>query len=103
MSAFEDYLTSIGYEKFAIERKGKNVAKVRIDKTYYSTMDGCWAFYIKDGKEIMFGLNEFGKPPTLIHPRPKGCFWDDEMNRVLKENTPEEVYKMIYDSIPNVS
>ena len=37
-----------------------------------STMNngGVTTHFIKDDKEIIFGLNEYKKPPTLISPRP---------------------------------
>lgn len=40
--------------------------------------------WVKGGKEIIFGLHERGKPPTLICPRPDGVYTDDEINRILK-------------------
>jgi len=51
--------------------------------------------FIKDGKEIIWGLNERHKPPTLVYPRPKGVNTDDEMNKILLDNDSETIYNMI--------
>ena len=38
---------------------------------YYSSIipGGVWSRYVKDGIEVIVGLNEKGYPPTLIYPR----------------------------------
>jgi len=74
----------------------------------YSSMrkDGLDSRYKKGDLVFIWGLNEFGKPPTLIHPRPKiismvkdkvGYFeyLDDVMNECLKVFPHEEIYEGI--------
>lgn len=43
--------------------------------------------FIKDNLEVIYGLNEKNKPPTLISPRPNDVYSDDEMNRKLLVNS----------------
>jgi hypothetical protein len=76
----------------------------------YSTMQegGLDVIYIKGNKKIIYGLNEFKKPPTLISPRPKikavinGKEFDersdDAMNICLKEEKPENIYDAMFDT-----
>ena len=68
---------------------------------------------IEDRKgEIIFGLHEFKKPPTLVFPRPKieitrldekgkkiikTDIYDDSMNIVLSNIDFEEIFKAMYD------
>ena len=44
---------------------------------------------MKEGFQIWWGLNEKDHPPPLVSPRPKGIFFDDDMNEYLL-NTPFE-------------
>jgi hypothetical protein len=65
----------------------------------FSTMrDGGLAiFYVKDNdfdNPIIWGLHEFGKPPTLIKPRPKHLS-DNEMNRMLANQNHYEIFELI--------
>lgn len=67
--------------------------------------------YIKDNIEIIWGLHEANKPPTLISPRPNilvetkkdskiikiNQLRDDAMNICLKEETAEDIYKALFD------
>lgn len=77
----------------------------------YSTMQGGGIDirYIKDNIEIIWGLHEFKKPPTLIYPRPriilinKNGFTlneinDDAMNICLKKESNEDIYKAMFDN-----
>jgi len=50
--------------------------------------------FIKGDREIVWGLNEVKKPPTLVWPRP----WDtdDETNQNLLKLSNEEIYKLIW-------
>ena len=62
--------------------------------------------------EIIFGLHEAKKPPTLIYPRPRieikrikdgkiiieGEYLDDSMNIVLNYVPHEEIFKAMYDN-----
>ncbi len=99
MTPFENYLISIGYKRcrqmgspkrgyhFEDSPEGYSFSKMEPGRLSY--------FYIKGENVIEFGLHEYQKPPTLIWPKPKGCFMDDDMNRMLKEKTPEEIYKLL--------
>lgn len=100
MSGFEEYLKSIGFAPFKLvyeNRKYEMVPLTGKELGSFSTMvpgrlDNRW---LKDGKEIIFGLHKEGKPPTLVYPRPAGVVSDDIMNQLLKEKTPEEIYNLI--------
>lgn len=121
------------FEKFLIEEKGwlwfkYNVKTSRFYKSEHhtvSTTDNLVIYYIhKDNKRlldkierneeiikedlsgniIIFGLNEYKKPPTLIYPRPwifnpsndnVNAIYDDEMNKILATTPFEELYKQI--------
>ena len=86
----------------------------------YSTMikDGIFTELThSDGRVIYWGLNEIGKPPTLINPRPKilrktnmqNClskeaverigneFFDNNMNYCLHKEKPEDIFKAMFD------
>lgn len=99
MSNFEEYLVSIGYERFWMPVRGVKEAKdlrlvrPRVSKNGkvqygFSTMNVIRYEYYKDPSiiktidsgelpenrsnyAIIYGLHELGKGPTLIHPRPK--------------------------------
>lgn len=74
--------------------------------------------FVKDedfDNEIIWGLGEMKKPPTLLYPRPsikvkryrkygedeyvmnEDQTRDDSMNLVLQKETPETIYKAMYD------
>ena len=123
MSIFEQYLHLIGFRPFKKVAEGKKSNRTytmvpinEIECGFFSTMvpgrlENIW---VKDDKQIHWGLHEANKPPTLVWPRPVeripvihkgiGCisisrFDDDHMNRLLKEKTPEEIFKMIESSL----
>ena len=111
MTKFEEYLLSIGYNRFFLNNKNELEPAVG----YHLSSLGVLSYrYIKDDRHIVFGLSDNGKPPTLIHPRPSitigkeyiiDGLWhselvkggDDEMNRVLFDNSPEYVYEAIFN------
>lgn len=102
MTPFEQYLISIGYKRY------RNGIEITDAKDYhFSTMEpgGLYYEYIKDGFiTLWFGLNERHKPPTLVGPR-KNLYQiinithdgseDDNVNRLLKEYSPEQLYEII--------
>jgi len=62
--------------------------------------------FIKDGKEIVWGLNERGKPPTLhwptsFIPNNNLTLTDDTIIRYLKDTNPETVYNQILTHYDN--
>jgi len=95
MTAFEQYLIEQGFERMVFK-----VGELVAQKNYLlSSMGDIDYRYIKEEKQIIFGLHEKDRPPTLIYPRPfiksndpnVYSFSDDAMNRVLMKYTPEEV------------
>ena len=102
MTFFEQYLFSIGYKPYkkVYEKKQWSYVELKIeDVSKFSTMesgriDNRWVLNNDFDKEIIFGLHERNKPPTLIYPRPKNID-DDEMNILLKTTSPKEVYNLI--------
>lgn len=116
MKHFTKYLTEdLGFIPFRYVN-GKFVENKIND---FSTMinGGLHLIYIKDDIKIWWGLNELGKPPTLVAPRPKinlkidtskydGIFirnsicevFDDAMNVCLKKESPELIYKALFDN-----
>jgi hypothetical protein len=57
--------------------------------------------------QIVFGLHEVGKPPTLIYPRPRILVkredrtyneqYDDSMNLALQNESFEDILNAIFD------
>lgn len=99
MSSFLlDIIIEDGFELY----QGKNLD--------YSSMrkDGLDSRYRKGDMIFIWGLNEAGHPPTLIHPRPKILskylgsenigfyeFFDDVMNKCLSTFSHEDIYQGI--------
>jgi hypothetical protein len=136
MNAFEKYLLDNNYIKFKsvfVSSKKEFVLKQTNEETF-STMGNLHYAYVKKNhltiksedepiiltkdqinklpKIIFFGLNEVGKPPTLISPRPispikSTCingkitfefyYGDDQINRVLQQVD----FKDILDCVEN--
>lgn len=64
MTDFEKYITDLGYVRC--------IGSIPTNNYCYSTLRDIQYTYIKeDYTPIIFGLNQKGFPPTLIHPRPK--------------------------------
>lgn len=104
MQKFINYLVKEGFE---IKHKQKSVD--------FSTMGDIRKYYEKGDIKIIIGLHEAGKPPTLIHPRPKirvrktnenseyrytmfNQGFDDAMNICLRNETPEKIFKALFDN-----
>lgn len=93
----------IGFEKY-LQSQGWVVEGGY--KTPTSSQPGCLInLWKKDGLTITVGLNEVGKPPTVIYPR-----WivriapcvlrkinDDEMNRALLKIPNSEIYDKLLE------
>lgn len=93
MHRFESYLINKGYIKFIFDAKSRKYKKtnhhtlstmVNLDHRYIHESETNLLNKIKEGKsvgsgisnedrsmEVCFGLYEVGKPPVLIHPRPR--------------------------------
>jgi hypothetical protein len=73
----------------------------KFDNHYSSVENGMIDFrFLKDGKEVIWGLRERHKPPTLSYPInfiPDLTTWpnDDEINKYLSSKPHEEVYQEI--------
>lgn len=83
---------------------------VNIDHRYFHNSDLIALNKIVNGKvlercdkkgEIIFGLNEFGKPATLISPRPRigMLITDDLMNNLLSQVEHEVILKAMYSDL----
>lgn len=134
MTGFENFLIDKGYIKFAFDaEKGKYYQP---GNYVISTMSNLGHLYIhesdinllskiNEGKstrnnsitledrknEIIYGLHEKNKPPTLIQPRPKIKVkrkkedniviedeqYDDSMNITLQQIEYETIFKGMYD------
>lgn len=129
MTQFEQMLLDKGYIKHVFNCKKMEFEKpkthtistmINLDHRYFHKNDENILQKIESGKdftpedrkgEICFGLNEVGKPPTLISPRPRievrrihegnivieNEQYDDSMNIVLKEIPHDEIFKAMYD------
>ena len=112
----------VGFQQYLLDKGYKPYRRLHNDdgEPYYgdlklrdfSTMvsGGLDIRYIKDDdfdNQIIYGLSEFRKPPTLIYPRPgmykkveggvKYYNDDNSMNKVLGSYTHEEIYEAIYN------
>jgi hypothetical protein len=110
MSAFEQYLISLGFQKMVQNPLTQELRPA--GDTILSTL-GCIAYCYHHEKfgSVFYGLNEYGKPPTLVSPRPNirhitlsDNYWivrseqeDDFMNIVLNRHTPQEVFEAMFD------
>lgn len=133
MTKFEEFLIDKGYLMFAFDAKKGIYYKpkthvissmVNLGHIYIHSSDINLLNKIENNEEItnedcvnqiVFGLREAYKPPTLIYPRPKikvqrkeivdneEYFWieneslDDSMNIVLSKIDFEEIFKAMYD------
>jgi hypothetical protein len=129
MTSFENFLIEKGYIRFAFDAaKGKYYQP----KLYViSTMSNLGHLYIHESdvnllskikedksitpedrkNEIIFGLHEKDRPPTLIYPRPRIKIkrtkedkiiieneqYDDSMNIVLQKENFNQILKAMYD------
>lgn len=76
------------------------------DDTFTTMVSGgLCIFYINGKKIVCYGLHEFGKPPSLISPRPKyktnidlsELTPQDITNRLIKKYTNEEIYNAMFN------
>ena len=114
MTQFEQMLIDKGYIKYIFNcktmkyeiAKGHVISTMQnLDYRYFHKSD------INKQNEICFGLNEYGKPATLISPRPRikvkrtvngkqsiqNELFDDSMNIVLKNYSNEYIFNAMYD------
>lgn len=47
-----------------------------------------------DGRIIIWGLHEKGKPPTLIYPRL--AYFDDKINKILNTNNHKDIFDSMF-------
>ena len=140
MTQFEQMLQNKGYVKHILNcktmkyelAKGHNISTLvnlahsyfhRDDKIILQKISNSIPVFVEDVTlstitledrkgEIIFGLHESKKPPTLIYPRPRieikrikdgkvvteGEYLDDSMNIVLNCIPHEEIFKAMYDN-----
>ena len=115
MTKFEEMLIDKGYIRYIFNCKTN---KYEVAKNYIlSTSENIDHRYIdnNDGNflnQIVFGLHEEKKPPTLIYPRPNikvkrrndvgrvviyDNFCDDNMNVILQQFSPETIFEAMFD------
>ena len=124
MTKFEQFLIGQGYVKFVFNCKTKkfDLAEGHVISTMVNLNH--WYFHESmpiesqiprfighEKQAICFGLNEAGKPPTLISPRPRievkklvngkqiveNELSDDSMNVALSQLPAKEVYRALLD------
>ena len=96
--SFPDFLILKGWQPFRkVNIKNEWVYQPCEFKNEYSTLITGYLDYrfLKDGKEIIWGLNEAYKPPTLCSPRSDNYMSDNEMNKIILEKTNEELYEIV--------
>lgn len=135
MTKFEEFLIDKGYIMFSFNAKEMKYYKpkahiistmVNLGHIYIHNSDTNLLNKIEQGKsvmeadftwedrkkEIVFGLREKDKPPTLISPRPKirvkrfrkkievieNQDYDDSMNIVLSKIDFEDIFEAMYDN-----
>lgn len=140
MTQFEQMLLNRGYIKYILNCKtmryelarGHNISTLvnlahsyfhKDDKIILQKISNSIPVFVEEGTlptitledrkgEIIFGLHESKKPPTLIYPRPRieikrikdgkiiieGEYLDDSMNIVLNYVPHEEIFKAMYDN-----
>jgi hypothetical protein len=130
MTRFENFLIDKGYIMYVLDCKEMKYKKakqhiistmVNLDHRYIHNSDTILLDKINKGKSVMdddftwddrrneicFGLREYGKPPTLISPRPRIRIKtkdkilteqdDDAMNIVFLKIDYEDIFKAMYD------
>ena len=109
MTGLENYLIEQGYTRYHYDHK--TMSLVKSEGYLLSTMGNLDYRYVLDDdfdNQIIFGLNEKGKPATLIYPRPnirvqKGSQFigneeDNAMNTVLMNFSHEDILDAIKDA-----
>jgi len=96
MKHITQILIDNGFKTYRKVYKNKQFHLVECEyNSHFSTESGCLDYrFIKDGLEVVYGLHEQNKPPTLIHPRPSKVYNDNDMNELLM-NDSLEVYNTI--------
>ena len=92
----EEYLKEKGYVKHIYNCK---TGKLELpgEFTILSTMGNLDWRYVKEGCEtVIYGLNEVGKPPVLIHPKPWSLI-HKEFNGVTRFNISDDVIHRIFE------
>lgn len=114
----QDYLIKKGYIGYRAVFEKNNLVFKKNTMGYFSTMvnGGLDIRYVKDSdfkNAIIYGLNERGKPPTLVYPRPKiylkkycevskTTIWlsetmDDAMNYCLYKESFDDIFKAMFN------
>jgi len=118
------YILNMKTGKFEIPERHSISSISNLDQRYIHKDDKEFLDYINNGvrhtemsqdvlsRQIVFGLSEYEKPPTLISPRPKirilrtkedgtvsveNEAYDDSMNVILEHISPEKIYFAMYN------
>lgn len=111
---FTSYLTEeLGFKGF--RNTGNGLVENKINDFSTTVPGGIHIIYVKDDVSVIWGLSEYGKPPTLVYPRPNiknkhvdnspakfcigGVFFnqDDDINKILSKYRNEEIYNAMFD------
>ena len=109
MTGFELFLISKGYHRYRYNFDTQRLDYVPNGHTI-STMSNLDYRYIhadNPSVQIVYGLHEVGKPPTLIYPRPRilvkredrtyNELYDDSMNLALQNESFDDILNAIFD------
>lgn len=117
MTKFEQFLVDRGFTKSTFNPKRQSSkyhpAKSTHTLSTLSNLDYRYTHLNYEGLEIVFGLHEHKKPPTLIYPRPKIAVkrvkklknrdvvvvedesFDDSMNVVLSKESMQDIFNAL--------
>lgn len=98
--SFIEYLIDNGYKPFrkVYDKQKKQYEYIEDNNlNYFSSMVPGYVDIrlIKDDSEIIWGLNEAQHSPTLIWPRLKDWVQDSDVDRVFKDLTYHQIFKLI--------
>jgi hypothetical protein len=102
-SGFERFLHSKGYRL----KVYRNRELVSVKRFTLSLMGDSAAYYIKDNQTVIYGLNEKGKPPTLLSPLPqvfvkretetKSNIHQSSIEVMFQQESYEQIYEAMFD------
>lgn len=97
MIGFELYLIEQGFKCYHFKVDSGKLIKVD-GFCPISTMVNIHNRYLKGNLDIKVGLSEKGRPTTIVYPRPKGIYNDDQMNQFILSNSNENILEAIYEN-----
>ena len=109
MTGFELFLISKGYLKYQYDFKTQQLILVNNEHIISTTsnLDYRYVHPSNPSVQIVYGLHEVGKPPTLIYPRPRilvkregrtyNELYDDSMNLALQNESFDDILNAIFN------